>query len=122
MNEFDDRGKIDMTIAAITAGTRGKDDKKRAEAFATTVDDVRAQLIDKGDVGTEAVLDQGIDRAQIVGDQIADDVKLHGHWENGLEKARRMLGTPQNAVKQGILGCPSVVPKPAGRIGIRELR
>ena len=74
-----DCGQIDMMVTAITASTRREHHKQRAQSFAAAIDDIRAQLINEGNVGTEAVLNKAIDRPQILGDQIADGVKLHGH-------------------------------------------
>jgi hypothetical protein len=72
MDEFDDGRQVDMLVPAVIAGVGSQQDQNRAQALATTINNVVLQLVDQGNITGQAVLYQFIDGLQIPCDQLPE--------------------------------------------------
>ena len=78
VDELDDGGGVDVSVAGIAAGARRQQHGRRPQPFATAVDDIAGQLVDQHHVGMELPADQGVDGAHVVRDWRADLFDIHG--------------------------------------------
>ena len=69
MDELDDRGKRVMRLAGIAEAAGRKQDERGAQSLAAAVDDVFRHLTDEDDVGIQAVANDLVDGAHVVGQE-----------------------------------------------------
>ncbi len=50
MDEFDNGGQLDMCLALIAKGPGTEQHNQWPQAFAATVDNIMAELVDEGDI------------------------------------------------------------------------
>jgi len=69
MNELHDSGQLVVLGAAIAHGAGGEQHQRRAQAFATAVDDVLRHLSDQDHIGMKSQADDRIHGMHVGGDR-----------------------------------------------------
>ena len=66
-----------MLVALVAKGAGGQQMDHRPQALTTTTYNIRADLIDEHDLGTQAGLDAGIDLLHVGSDKLVNGVNIH---------------------------------------------
>ena len=77
MDEFDNGGEIDVFVTTIGKYPGAQQYQRGPQPLAATVHNVMAALIDQGDIGVQALLDQFIDLDHVGADRVADGINIH---------------------------------------------
>ena len=72
VNELDDGRRLDVLFAAVSAGARGQQHQKGAQALAAGINDVGGYLIDEGDLAVQTMFDDPVDGLKIGGYQLTN--------------------------------------------------
>ena len=77
MDEFHNRGNINMASALIAAGVCTQQRQHRAQAFTATIDNIMCELVDQDHICVQTALYQRIDGLHVRIDEIENRFEIH---------------------------------------------
>jgi hypothetical protein len=86
VDEFNDCGKVNVTLSAVSAGARGEQYAEWTQTLAAAIDDVVPDLVNQDNVGLKSAQDQGVHGLRVLGDGVSNRGKVHayeGSVDNG---------------------------------------